>query len=184
MKPDPTEEDAFRSLLAKEAAKERTLVQQLARPGGVALQALQLAGVQYKRALRELPGAVEAVDFDEPYLSAYRAVISGCKALLAVYGYRIQGGDGAHLETLRLGAMGLVIWDRHAGQVLEEVREPMRSARNEAEYQRPGVTTAAELKEIFDTASTVLRAISTVVPTLVGAENPLIYEWPVPEVAE
>ena len=47
MKPDPTEEDAFRSLLAKEAAKERTLVQQLARPGGVALQALQLAGVGF-----------------------------------------------------------------------------------------------------------------------------------------
>jgi hypothetical protein len=43
-----------------------------------------LARVQFGRAERELPGAMEAGDFDEPYLSAYRSLIGGCNALPGV----------------------------------------------------------------------------------------------------
>jgi hypothetical protein len=50
---------------------------------------------------------VEAGDFDEPYLSAYRSLISGCNALLASYGYRVRGGDGSQFETLCLATQGL-----------------------------------------------------------------------------
>ena len=43
-----------------------------------------LARVQFGRAERELPRAMEAGDFDEPYLSAYRSLIGGCNALPGV----------------------------------------------------------------------------------------------------
>lgn len=48
-----------------EASKDRSLLQPLARSGPVALQAISLARVQFGRAERELPGAIEAGDFDE-----------------------------------------------------------------------------------------------------------------------
>ena len=75
-----------------------------------------LARVQFGRAERELPGPMDAGDFDEPYLSAHRSLISGCNALLASYGYRVRGGDGSLFETLRLAALGLAAssprWER------------------------------------------------------------------------
>lgn len=167
MSPD-LEESAFRRLLEVEAARERTLVQRLARPGAVAAQALSLARTQWERGLRELPGAIAARDFDEPYLNVYRSIISGCKGLLAAYGYRIQGGDGSHFETMRLAAMGLVAWNREAGTLLESIREPIRSARNAAEYQRPGVTTKAELRQLFAAAAEILAAFVSEVDRLIG----------------
>ncbi len=176
------EESAFRRLLDLEAGKERTLVQRLARPEAVAAQALSLARTQWERAIRELPGAVAARDFDEPYLNVYRSIISGCKALLAAYGYRIQGGDGAHFESLRLAAMGLVAWNPEAGTLLESIREPIRSARNEAEYQRPGVTTEAELRQLFAAAGDVLAALVSQVGRLIGAGHlPGLVAWDVPD---
>ena len=162
------EESAFRRLLEVEAARERTLVQRLARPEAVAAQALSLAQTQWERGLRELPGAIAAGDFDEPYLNIYRSIISGCKGLLAAYGYRIQGGDGAHFETLRLATMELVAWNREAGTLLESIREPIRSARNEAEYQRPGVTTEAELRQLFAAAAEILADFVSEVDRLIG----------------
>ena len=175
------EESAFHRLLDLEAAKERTLVQRLARPEAVAAQALSLARTQWDRALRELPGAAVAGDFDEPYLNVYRSIISGCKALLAAYGYRIQGGDGAHFESLRLAAMGLVVWDPEAGRLLESIREPIRSARNEAEYQRPGVTTQAELRQLFAAAADLLPAFVSQVRRLIGASYlPGLAAWNAP----
>lgn len=162
------EESAFRRLLEVEAARERTLVQRLARPEAVAAQALSLAQTQWERGLRELPGAIAARDFDEPYLNIYRSIISGCKGLLAAYGYRIQGGDGAHFETLRLATMELVAWNREAGTLLESIREPIRSARNEAEYQRPGVTTEAELRQLFAAAAEILADFVSEVDRLIG----------------
>jgi hypothetical protein len=164
------EDMAFRRLLESEAAKERTLVQALARPEAVATQALGLAHTQWERAVRELAAAAAAGDFDEPFLNVYRSIISGCKALIAAYGYRVQGGDGAHFETLRLAAMGLAAWSPEAGTLLESIREPIRSARNEAEYQRAGVTTPAELRQLFAAGSDILPAFVRQVGRLTGAE--------------
>jgi hypothetical protein len=176
------EEGAFRRLLEVEAAKERTLVQRLARPEAVAAQALSLAGTQWERGLRELPGAIAARDFDEPYLNVYRSIVSGCKGLLAASGYRIQGGDGSHFETLRLAA-GLVAWNREAGTLLESIREPIRSARNEAEYQRPGVTTEAELRQLFAAAAEILAAFVSEVDRLIGPLSlPGLDTWDVPDI--
>jgi hypothetical protein len=184
MSPEP-EEAAFRRVLDDEARKERTLVQPLARGDHVAAQALSLARVQYDRALRELAGAIESNDYDEPYLSVYRSLTSGANALLAAYGYRVRGGDGAHFETLRLSAMALVAWDRDAGTELERIREPMRSARNEAEYQRPGVTTSRELRQLFQAASQVLPAMVKQVGRLVGKpELHGLEVWQVPDIPE
>jgi hypothetical protein len=179
------EETAFRRVLEEEERKERTLLHALARGGDVAAEALSLARVQYDRALRELPGAIESNDLDEPYLSVYRSLISGAKALLAAYGYRVHGGDGAHFETLRLSAMALVAWDPEAGTELEKIREPMRSARNEAEYQRPGVTTAGELRQLFEAASRILPSIVKQVARLVGSpQKQGLEHWTVPEIPE
>jgi hypothetical protein len=176
------EERALRRLLEVESGKERTLVQRLARPEAVAAQALSLARTQWERGLRELPGAAAAGDFDEPYLNVYRSIISGSKALLAAYGYRVQGGDGAHFETLRLAAMGLVVWNPEAGTLLESIREPIRSARNEAEYQRPGVTTEADLRQMFAAAAEILPAFVSQVGQLIGAEPlPGLAAWDVPD---
>lgn len=176
------EENAFRRLLEVEASKDRTLVQRLARPEAVSRQALSLARTQWDRSLRELPGAAAVRDFDEPYLNIYRSIISGCKALLAAYGYRVQGGDGAHFETLRLAAMGLVAWDREAGTLLESIREPIRSARNEAEYQRPGVTTEADLRQLLVAAGELLPAFVTQVERLIGPLSlPGLGTWDVPD---
>lgn len=85
-----------------------------------------LARVQFGRAERELPGAIEAGDFDEPYLSAYRSLVSGCNAMLAAYGYRIRGGDGSHFETLRLAALGLAASSPTAGTLLERYERWLR----------------------------------------------------------
>jgi hypothetical protein len=178
------EERAFKGLLDGESRKVRTLVQQLARGEQVAAQALSLARVQYDRAIRELPGAIEVRDFDEPYLSVYRALISGCKALIAAYGYRVHGGDGAHFETLRLAAMGLAASEPAAGTLLETIREPIRNARNEAEYQRPGVTTSAELRQLFEAASVILPAVARRVARLAASPTlPISEAWPVPEIS-
>ena len=98
------EQQPFRRLIVDEASKDRTLLQPLARSAPVALQATSLARVQFGRAKRELPGAIGASDFDEPYLNFYRSLVSGCNAMLAAYGYRVRGGDGSHFETLRLAA--------------------------------------------------------------------------------
>jgi hypothetical protein len=166
------EQQAFRRLLAEEASKDRSLLQPLARSGPVALQAISLARVQFGRAERELPGAIQAGDFDEPYLSVYRSLVSGCNALLAAYGYRVRGGDGSHFETLRLAALGLAASSPKAGTLLETMREPVRSARNEAEYQRPGVTTAADLREILDAVSVILPAVVDLVRQLTGGPLP------------
>lgn len=162
------EQQAFRRLLADEAAKDRSLLQPLARSTPVALQTIGLARVQFGRAKRELPGAIKAGDFDEPYLNSYRSLVSACNALLAAYGYRVRGGDGSHFETLRLGALGLVASSPKAGTLLETMREPIRSARNEAEYQRPGVTTAADLREILDAVPVILPAVVELVTRLTG----------------
>ena len=177
------EEEAFRRLLEDEARKERTLVQALVRGHLAAAQTLSLARVQYDRALRELPGAIESNDYDEPYLSVYRSLTSGAKALLAAYGYRVRGGEGAHVETLRLSAMALVVWDRDAGTEMERIREPMRSARNEAEYQRPGVTTSRELHQLFQAASKILPAMVKQVGRVLGAPQQRGLEtWQVPDI--
>jgi hypothetical protein len=179
------EERAFRTLLDNESRKARSLVQELSRGEQVAVQALSLARVQYDRALRELPGAAAARDFDQPYLSVYRALISGCKALIAAYGYRVHGGDGAHYETLRLAALGLAASESEAGTLLETIREPIRNARNEAEYQRPGVTTAAELRQLFEAASTILPAVARRVTGLAASPTlPIAEAWPVPEMPQ
>jgi hypothetical protein len=176
------EESAFRRLLDAESDKERTLVQRLARPEAIAAQALSLARTQWERGLRELPGAAAVGDFDEPYLNVYRSIISGCKALLAAYGYRIQGGDGAHFEALRLAAMGLVAWNPEAGTLLESIREPIRSARNEAEYQRPGVTTETELRQLFGAAAEILPAFVSQVGRVIGSPSlPELGKWDVPD---
>ncbi|HEY8634700.1 MAG TPA: hypothetical protein VIO34_07050 [Candidatus Dormibacteraeota bacterium] len=167
------EQQAFRRLLEDEAAKDRSLLQPLARPAPVALQAIGLARVQFGRAKRELLGAMEAGDFDEPYLNSYRSLVSGCNALLAAYGYRVRGGDGSHFETLRLAALGLAVSSPKAGTLLETMREPVRSARNEAEYQRPGVTTAADLREILDAVSVILPAVVELVMRLTGGPLPV-----------
>ena len=167
------EQQAFRRLLVDEASKDRSLLQPLARSGPVALQAISLARVQLNRSRREMLGAIQAGDFDEPYLSAYRSLVSGCNAMLAAYGYRIRGGDGSHLETLRLAALGLVASSPKARTLLETMREPVRSARNEAEYQRPGVTTAADLREILDAVSVILPAVVELVMRLTGGPLPV-----------
>lgn len=167
------EQQAFRRLLVDEASKDRTLLQPLARSAPVALQAISLARVQLDRSRREMPGAIEASDFDEPYLSAYRSLVSGCNALLAAYGYRVRGGDGSHFETLRLAALGLAASSPKAGTLLETMREPVRSARNEAEYQRPGVTTAADLREILDAVSVILPAVVDLVMRITGGPLPV-----------
>ena len=178
-------EDAFRQLLAIETSKERTLLQTLTRGDNVAAQVLDLARVQYARGVRELAEAAVVKDFDEPYLNVYRSLISGCKALLAAYGYRVQGGDGAHFETLRLAAIGLTASDPETGNLLETIREPIRSARNEAEYQRPGVTTVAELRQLFEAAASILPAIVRLVGRLAAASDlPLSEVWTVPETPE
>ncbi len=91
------EQQAFRRLLVDEASKDRSLLQPLARSGPVALQAISLARVQLNRSRREMLGAIQAGDFDEPYLSAYRPLVSGCNAMLAAYGYRIRGTVSAFL---------------------------------------------------------------------------------------
>ncbi|GAC1471828.1 MAG: hypothetical protein PVSMB3_03960 [Candidatus Dormibacteraceae bacterium] len=166
------EQQAFRRLLVDEASKDRTLLQPLARSATVALQAISLARVQLNRSRREMPGAIQAGDFDEPYLSAYRSLVSGCNAMLAAYGYRIRGGDGSHFETLRLAALDLVASSPKAGTLLETIREPVRSARNEAEYQRPGVTTAADLGEILAAVSVILPAVVDLVRQLTGGPLP------------
>lgn len=164
------------------ARQERTLLQEVARREPMAREAIGLARTQYDRALRELPGALEARDYDEPYLNVYRSVISGCKRLLAAYGYRVRGGDGAHFDTLRLGSAALAVWDQASGKLLEDVRESFRSARNEAEYQRAGVTTPAELDEIFDVAVKILPAISRALETMINAERLIADEWVKPAV--
>ena len=74
----------------------------------------------------------------------------GCNALLASYRYRVRSGDGSQFETLCLATLGLAASIPKAVTLLETMREPVRNARNEAEYQRPGVTTAADLREILD----------------------------------
>lgn len=158
-------------------------MQRLERPEAVAAQALSLARRQWERGVRELPGTIAARDFDEPYLNVYRSIISGCKGLLAAHGYRIQGADGAHFETLRLAAMGLVAWNRESGSLLESIREPIRSARNEAEYQRPGVTTEAELRQLFAAAAEILAAFVSEVDRLIGPLSlPGLDRWDVPDV--
>lgn len=86
------------------------------------------------------------------------------------------------MDTLRLGAAALAVWDQAAGQLLEDVRESFRSARNEAEYQRAGVTTSAELDEIFDVAVSLLPAFSGAVETLIRAERLIADEWVKPEI--
>ena len=72
-----------------------------------------LARVQFGRAERELPGPMDAGDFDEPYLSAYRSLIGGCNAL-------------------------------------------------------PGVTTAADLREILGGVSVILPAVVDLLMRLTG----------------
>jgi hypothetical protein len=179
------EQQAFRRLLVDEASKDRTLLQPLARSAPVALQATGLARVQFGRAKRELPGAIGASDFDEPYLNFYRSPVSGCNAMLAAYGYRVRGGDGSHFETLRLAALGLAASSPKAGTLLETIREPVRSARNEAEYQRPGVTTAADLREILDAVSVILPAIVDLVRQLTGGPLPAgADEWSVEDLLD
>ena len=135
-----------------------------------------LARVQFGRAERELPGPMDAGDFDEPYLSAHRSLISGCNALLASYGYRVRGGDGSHFETLRLAALGLAASSPKAGTLLETMRKSVRSARNEAEYQRPGVTTAADLPEILGGVSVILPAVVELLMRLTGGP-PTTLAW-------
>jgi len=90
-------------------------------------------------------------------------------------------GDGAHFETLRLAAMGLVAWNPEAGTLLESIREPIRSARNEAEYQRPGVTTEAELRQLLDAAAGLLAAFASQISRITGSPPlPGLGKWDVP----
>jgi hypothetical protein len=91
------ERQAFRRLLVDEASKDRSLLQPLARSWPVVLQVTSLARVQLNRSRREILGAIQAGNFDEPYLSAYRSLVSGCNAVLAAYGDRIRGTVSAFL---------------------------------------------------------------------------------------
>jgi hypothetical protein len=149
--------------------REGTLEWQDATMYGVE-QHLELARTDWERA--NDVARVRPTDFDFQYKMMYESLVTAAGALVEALGYRVRGADNTHEMTLRIAALALAPTDKDSAKLLDRLKDPARSIRRRATYERVGVVSKGERDQFFAQVSEILPVIETVACRLVGAAVP------------